>query len=297
MSQLFDTSKDKDIKYHDAYKNITNEESKLATKAKKYYQKLYEQYEKMDCKESNFLDGVKKQWYPRIWEMYFTCQLSNLGFEITCPKGNAPDIKLEINNQIIWIECTVISKGKDAVIEHEDGGVHELNDEDYILRITSALNSKYKQIQTHKESGIIGDNDVVLIAINTGELKLTEIAQIDFPLIQKALYGIGQMTYNVTTKEVKNLHRPKIPKSETATIQSNLFTTTDYEDISGVIFSNWKTTEIEKKLEDDFELTHNLFAKNKLTKGTFKIGIEYLPYENNGVGGFEKVEYKNNPKC
>lgn len=297
MSQLFDTSKDKDIKYHDAYKNITNEESELATKAKKYYQKLYEQYEKMDCKESNFLDGVKKQWYPRIWEMYFTCQLVKLGFKISCPKGNAPDIKLEINNQIIWIECTVISKGKDAVIEHEDGGVHGLNDEDYILRITSALNSKYKQIQTHMNSGIIKENDVILIAINIGELKLTEIAQIDFPLIQKALYGIGNIEWNISKNEIKNIHRPKILKNETIEIKTNIFTTKEYENISGVIFSTWQTTKIEKKLEDDFELTHNLFAKNKLTQGTFKIGTEYLTYENNGVGGFEKVEYKNNPKC
>ncbi len=59
----------------------------------------------------------------------------------------------------------------------------------------------------------------------------------------------------------------------------------------GVIFSNWKTTEIEKKLEDDFELTHNLFAKNKLTKGTFKIGTEYLPYKEKGIGGFKTVKY------
>ena len=97
--------------------------------------------------------------------MYFTCQLAELGYDISCPKGNAPDIKLEIDDKVIWIECTVISKGKNAVIEHEDGEVHELNDENYILRITSALDSKYEQIQTHKKSGIIGDNDIVLIAI------------------------------------------------------------------------------------------------------------------------------------
>jgi hypothetical protein len=135
------------------------------------------------------------------------------------------------------------------------------------------------------------------IAINTGELMMTDIAQLDYPLIQKALYGIGQMTYNFTTQEVKNLHRSRVPKSKNVSIRSNMFTTTDYEDISGVIFSNWKTTEIEKKLEDDFELTHNLFAKNKLTKGTFEIGTEYLPDENESVGGFEKVEYKNSSKC
>jgi len=289
MKKLFDTSGA--LGYHNAYKNIANEESELARKAKNFYQKLYEAYQINECEEANFLDGIQKQWYPRIWEMYFTCQLAELDYEVSCPKGNAPDIKLKINDQIIWIECTIISKGQDAVTEHEDEEIHELNDEDYILRITSALNSKHKQIQTHKESGIINNNDIVLIAINTGELMMTDIAQLDYPLIQKALYGIGQMTYNFTTKEVKNLHRPKIPKSEAVTIQSNLFTTPDYEYISGVIFSNWKTTEIEKKLEHDFELIHNLFAKNKLTKGTFKIGTEYLPYENNGVGGFEKVEY------
>lgn len=277
--------------YHNAYKNIASESSELARKARDFYQTLYKSYQKNKCEEANFLDGIQKQWYPRIWEMYFTCQLGELGFKISCPKGNAPDIKLEIGDQVIWIECTVISKGKDAVVEHEDGEVHELIDEDYILRITSALDSKYKQIQTHKESGIIDENDVVLIAINIGELMLTNIAQLDYPLIQKALYGVGQLTYNFTTQEVKNLHRPKVPKSEDVAIQSNMFTTTDYEDISGVIFSNWKTTEIEKKLKDNFELTHNLFAKNKLTKGTFKIGTEYLPYENEGVGGFEKVEY------
>lgn len=104
---------------------------------------------------------------------------------------------------------------------------------------------------------------------------------------------IGQMIYNFITQEVKNLYIPQVQKSEDVSIQSNMFTTTEYEYISGVIFSNWKTTEIERKLKDDFELTHNLFAKNKLTKGTFKIGTEYLPYknENEDLGSFEKVEY------
>lgn len=121
--------------------------------------------------------------------MYFTCQLAELGFEISCPKGNAPDIKLKINDQTIWIVCTVISKGNDAVIEHIDGEVYELDDEDYILRITSALDLKYKQIKTHKVKEVIGENDIVLIAINTGELMLTNIAQLDYPLILKSLYG------------------------------------------------------------------------------------------------------------
>ncbi|MDD5359603.1 MAG: hypothetical protein PHI02_04995 [Sulfurovaceae bacterium] len=285
MKKLFEAT---NPSYHPAYNTIVS--GKLAKKSKDFYQKLYALYQKNECEEKNFLDGVKKQWYPRIWEMYFTCQLAELGFDISCPKGNAPDIKLKIGDQVIWIECTVISKGKDAVIEHEDGEVHELNDEDYILRITSALNSKYNQIQTHKKSRIIGKNDIVLIAINTGELQLAEIAQTDYPLIHKALYGIGNMEWNVSKDEVKNTQRQKITK-KTTEIKTNLFTTKEYKNISGVIFSDWKTIQIEKKLKDDFELTHNLFAKNKLTKGTFKIGIEYLPYESNGVGGFEKVEY------
>lgn len=288
MKNFFDSIDDN---YHSAYNSIIKVKSEIAKKSKIFYEKLYETYKKNGCEEANFLDGVKKQWYPRIWEMYFTCQLKGHNFQISCPKGNAPDIKLEVDNKTIWIECTVISKGENAVSEYHDGTVQELNDEDYILRITSAMKSKYIQIESHRKAGVIKDNDIVLIAINSGELMLTNVAQLDYPLIQKALYGVGQMTYNFTTEETKNLIRNEIINSNDSLINTNLFTTNDYEYISGVIFSNWKTTEIEKNLEDDFELTHNLFAKNKLPNSFFKMGIEYIPYEEKGLGGFEKINY------
>lgn len=282
------------IDYHPAYKNIAEEKSPLAIKAKKYYQNLYEQFIQFNCEEANFLDGVKKQWYTRIWEMYFTCNLNDLDYKVSCPKGNAPDIKLKIGNQVIWIECTTLSKGNEAVTEYEDGELHTLCDEDYILRITSTINSKYKQIEQHIKSGIIGANDIVLIAINTGELMLTQIAQHDYPLIQKALYGIGRMTYNFTTKKANNLNRLQIVNTNDTKIKTNLFTKKEYENISGVIFSTWKSTEIEQNLSDNFELTHNLFAKNKLEEGFFNFGTEYIPLENKGVGEFVRTIHTSN---
>jgi len=282
------------IDYHPAYRNIVEKKSPLAIKAKEYYQNLYEQFIQLNCEETNFLDGVKKQWHSRIWEMYFTCKLNDLDCKVSCPKGNAPDIKLKISDQVIWIECTTLSKGDKAITEHEDEELHTLYDEDYILRITSAMDSKYKQINAHIKSGVIKENDIVLIAINTGELMLTDIAQHDYPLIQKALYGIGGMTYNFTTKKTKNLHRPLVANSNDAKIKTNLFTTKNYEYISGVIFSTWKSTEIEKNLSDNFELTHNLFAKNKLEEGFFKFGTEYIPFEDKDRGEFVKTIHNSN---
>ena len=292
MKDLF--SLNEKINYHPAYKNIVEKKSLLAIKAKEHYQNLYEQFIQLNCEETNFSDGIKKQWHSRIWEMYFTCKLNDLDYKVSCPKGNAPDIKLKIGDQVIWIECTTLSKGDKAITEHEDEELHTLYDEDYILRITSAIDSKYKQINAHIESGVIKENDIVLIAINTGELMLTDIAQHDYPLIQKALYGIGSMTYSFTTKKIKNLNRPLIANSNDAKIKTNLFTTEDYKYISGVIFSTWKSTEIEQNLSDNFELTHNLFAKNKLEEGFFNFGIEYIPFEDKGRSEFRKMTHSSN---
>jgi hypothetical protein len=289
LKELFDLSET--VNYHPAYENIALEKSSLAIEAKSFFQKLYNKYVELNYEENNFLDGIKKQWHPRVWELYFTIKLMELGFDINCPKGNAPDVKIQNDNQIIWIECATLSKGNGAVKECDDDVLHTFNDEDYILRITSTITSKYKQIENHRESGVIGSEDIVLIAMNTGELDLTEIAQMDFPLIQKALYGIGSMTYNFTTKEVSNQHRLNVKKSNNVKIKTNYFATDEYENISGIIFSDWKSTEISKKLTEGFELTHNLYAKNKLREGFFKIGCEYMPYINDNLGEFKKLAY------
>jgi len=66
MRKLFYSNNKTD--YHLAYKNILEEKSPLAVIAKEYYQTLYERYIELLCEEPNFLDGVQKQWYPRIWE-------------------------------------------------------------------------------------------------------------------------------------------------------------------------------------------------------------------------------------
>ncbi len=285
---------EKQIDYHPAYINITEEISEPAKKAKKYYQKLYEVYQEEQCEESNFLDGVRKQWYPRIWELYFIYQLKGLGFNVSCPKAKGyPDLKIVTENQTIWIECTTVSKGNNAVIEYEDGKLHTLNDEDYISRITSAVASKNNQIIKQIKNGFIHENDIVLIAINTGELNFAKIAQMDNSLIHKALYGIGNMSYNFTKKEAFNRYRQTIKSRKGSEIKTNLFTTSKYKNISGIIFSNWKTTELDKLLQDDFELTHNLFANNSLENEFFKIGTEFIPFQDNGKGRFDKIVYNN----
>jgi len=289
LKELFDLSET--INYHPAYENIAREKSSLAIEAKSFFQKLYKKYVELNYEENNFLDGIKKQWYPRVWELYFTIELMELGFDISCPKGNAPDVKIQNGNQIIWIECATLSRGNNAVKEYDNCLLNTLYDEDYILRITSTIASKYKQIQSHIKSGIIGSDDIVLIAINSGELTLTEIAQIDFPLIQTALYGIGSITYSFTTKEVSNQSRLNIENHNNRKIKTNYFTTDEYKNISGIIFSNWKSTEIKKNLSESFELTHNLFAKNKLQEVFFKIGTEYMEYINGNLGKFKKLAY------
>ncbi|QOY50999.1 hypothetical protein [Candidatus Sulfurimonas baltica] len=279
-----------EINYHQAYRNIAEEKSELAMQAKKYYQDLYETYQKEQCEESNFLDGLEKQWYTRVWELYFATQLKELNFDISCPKAKGhPDLKLIHKEETIWIECTTISKGDNAVVEYEDGEIHTLNDEDYISRITSAIATKNEQINKQIDNGVIGQNDIVIIAINTGELNLAKIAQMDNSLIHKALYGIGNLSYNFKKKESFNSSRFNIESANGSKIKTNLFTTNEYENISGIIFSNWKPTEIHESIKNDFEFTHNLFARNSLENGFFKIGMEYLPFKNNGVGEFEKI--------
>lgn len=251
---------------------------------KEWMEKLWEQYEQYA--DTHFLEDFKRQFAQRSWELYLGTSLLNRGFKLGKhnPAGPDFDVQNEKGERLTWIEAITTDKGKgsDKVPEMVHGAVMDVPEEEMLLRISNALDKKFKKYQVELTKEIIKNNEPYVIAVNRSPLDHVDPG---LPLILKALFGIGHQALRIMAGGIRQEEpesfwtgRPKIGKQSGTDVPMLFFEDSTHSGISSVIYCTdnvLNSPHIPQEMGENFVIIHNPLAKNALHDGFFPFGDEH----------------------
>ncbi|MDY6821167.1 MAG: hypothetical protein SVN78_06060 [Deferribacterota bacterium] len=246
-------------------------------------------WEKFRCyADSHFQTELKTNFYQRTWEMYVGNVLLEKKLEIQSKKSKneGPDFVID---EIAYIECVAPTKGDptkaDSVTEPFEADTldeikfQELPVDKIILRITQAIKGKQDQYNKWKCKNWFNEKLPFIIAVNISALGYSESSSI--PYVLKALFGIQHEQINIKTGEISVSIRSEITKSSGKLVPVNCFKSTDFEFVSGVLYSNKRVLNHPENIGEDCIFVNNPFAVNPVDESFVKLFKNWTAVKNN----------------
>lgn len=262
-----------------AYLNIRHPTNEILKKAHDLCESLWLTYE--HYADRHFRKQLSISFYERFWEMDLTCAFLEKGFEVQSVE-TGPDILLEPSTKRIWIEAVAPKNGtgEDAVEPPQIGVAISIPSERVMLRITSAIEEKYKKILHYKAKGIIANDEPCIIAINASQVDFSKNAALT-PWIIKSVFAVGDPYYSFdrnTGKVVdQGIHyKGLIKKKNGESVNTTYFLNSEYSEISGILYSSADCCNRPTNTGEDYILVHNPFAANKLPRNEISFGQEVI---------------------
>lgn len=248
----------------------------------------------------------------RFWEMYLVTSFLEDRFCLVEKKySEGPDIKIKLENRIIWVEAVVPGPGEetnnDRVPDLEEGIVYEIPDKQMKLRLTNAFSEKFSKYKKYREKNLVKEEDDYVIAIN-GSLIGSIGHERDVPRIVRVLFSIGDLVYHVRVPdnfdqkseivEQSHEYQGEIVKCEGSKVPTGLFLNDEYAGVSTVLYSDCRLLNFDytensnhRRLSRSFILVHN--SKRHLVhtwraSGLLRCGIGY--YAISDIDGVSKKD-------
>ncbi len=264
-----------------------------ANEIQKYFDEMLQNYLPFCQNSHKFLKEIEVDPMACLWEVYLAKVMLEKGFRLEKAPPKGPDIKVLLDNKkLLWIEAVAVD-GDDRVRTDfsPNGGVDE---EGYLLRLTSGIRDKKKKIIGYIKDGVVGPDDFCVIAINTGKFRFFGGSGPYYPAIAKVAYMIGRFSVKWPIEDGKAVGEPEgfhprrlsILKKGKVPISSNLFSQDEYKPISAFIYSG-QNFGLSKNGEN-ITTAYNPLATNKLNEELFKFGKRCFVSENHVL--YEKYE-------
>ncbi len=182
------------------YDDLTKE-SNAAKRA--YVESLWKRFESLA--DPHFHDQVTRDFHRRYWEMHLACQLLDHGLRVESD-AHGPDIRIERDGATpIWIEAVAPSRGAgdDAVPEIRwDGKAIRVPDDEVLLRLRSAIETKYRGRESYADEGVIGGDESYVVAVNGARVPWACKADLEVPRIVRSVLPIGH--YAVDWRRIRS---------------------------------------------------------------------------------------------
>ncbi|PIT99090.1 MAG: hypothetical protein COT74_11615 [Bdellovibrionales bacterium CG10_big_fil_rev_8_21_14_0_10_45_34] len=236
------------------------------------------------CGDSHFQQDAVENPQQRWWEMYLSWVLYKVaGFKGHKVNGEGPDFCVLLpDGKKIWIEAVAVKAGTNdnEVTRPPVGRAGTLPVDKMVLRVTSAFADKARKIERYIEQKIISPEDAVVIAINTGEMRDSDLADQYPPLAVRALLGVGAMAFKVSVHlgdtvernedvEVVFPEQKSIQKSQQASISTEGLL--NNPSVSGVFTSTRHLVDMMDSGKD-LKILLNPKARSPLDASLFKVG-------------------------
>jgi hypothetical protein len=234
-------------------------------KARQDCEALWELFE--SYADRNFRDQIRRDFYPRYWEMYLTTFLIREGYAVCCPKPDGLDVGIEFEGRPVWFEATSPTRGKDgapdqvpALVAGGDEAVaREVPNESMVLRYLNSISTKYKcQFKKWLGRGIVGPDDAFVIAINPRRLD-SDIADTDPPRILQAAFTWGSPYIIINTDTLRTVDsgyqfRDAITKASGKPVPTGVFHLDEYAGLSGLLCSRVDAVNKPEEMGANFQL-------------------------------------------
>ena len=250
------------------------------------------------CPDAHFEREIREQFHQRAWEAYLACLLLDGGHELRKTRSKGPDLCIE-GETPAWIEAIAVEPGvsDDKVKNQEERrdtntsqieGVWTgelLSEQSLILRCTSAMALKSQKFKEYKSQGIVGCNDICLVAISLGKLEGVSLFFSTRPesIFLKAFFGIGEEYVAYTPHSGGGIrhghhHRPTVAKASGNTVSACQFLSDDATHVSGLLGTCVDIFNA-KSAPSEILLVNNPKALSPLSPRIVNIGSEFRAEE------------------
>ena len=232
-------------------------------------------------------EAASRALHAVIWEMCLAATFVDRGHDVKTRtekrrREGGPD--LQIGDVCAWVEAVIATAGvgPDAVPplnDDPDSPATEVPDRQLLLRLTNAIDEKWRKYLGYRRAGIVEETEPFVIAINGADLP-AGILECTPPRIARAVFGIGSLVVSFDRETLRAVGEhyaamPNVAKLSGSNVGTTHFRDDRYAGISAVI---WGTASLWMRpgfFGRDLIVVHNPFAANPLPRGWFREGVEY----------------------
>ncbi|MFA6954695.1 MAG: hypothetical protein WC538_02345 [Thermoanaerobaculia bacterium] len=231
-------------------------------------------------------EAAANDFHSVFWEMYLVAALLDRGLPVTKRelrrrRNGGPDI--QIGDVDAWVEAVTAGEGSgdDAVPPlRTDGSFAFAPDIEILLRITNAIDAKWKKYNAYRESGLVKSGEPFIIAINGARLPCARQGPGGAPRIVRAVFGIGPLVVLLDPETGQCVGEqfvpmPSVIKSSGAEVETGYFCDSQYSGISAVMWGTVDAWNRPDTFGRDIFLVHNPLAAVPLSRGWFREGVEF----------------------
>jgi hypothetical protein len=193
-----------------------------------------------------FVDQFRRDFPQRSWELYVLAWLARSGATLERSPGTGPDFCAR-HPRIgrFWIECVVPTPGtgENRVWERDDNTRVWSGppDEPLALRYTSTVQAKITKITSYRRRNIVAPTEPVIVALNQGAIRDSDLHDVELPLAMMVLYGVGDTVLRIDpyahTSEVEVQPRIEIQNRSGAPVSAVIFAEPASAVIAGVMLA------------------------------------------------------------
>jgi hypothetical protein len=236
--------------------------------------------------------GDDGKFWSSVWEAMLYRHFVSLGLQVannSRPSGqHGPDFSIEWNGKTIWVEAVVPGpQGIPADYLEPPGReirVRNKPDQERVLRCTSAIADKKAKFDEYRGKGIVGAEDITVIALNICRLSDWDVdgnGISQLPLSLEAVFPVGPLAVAITPQgtladQAQHVARFAVRKPSGVSIETANFLNRDFATISAVLQGHQKDL-YQKPLV--LGTVHNPLAANPLPPGLFKPFKEFVAKE------------------
>ena len=223
------------------------------------------------------------------WELYLATSFRRAGIELTSWDKRAPTIGIPdvvAINPRVWIEAVMpwIGEKSDQLKEPPPGEVYNVPHDQFVLRLTAAIQEKAKKFDTYIENGTVQPSEPMVIAVSGGRLPF-KFSDAPVPRIVRALFGVGDVGVQLDVKSGEIVshfvqHQDRVFKRAGAEVRTDAFLNHEYDHISAVLYSAVDHVNCKCSPGDDFILVHNPHARVPIAKSWLRTCDQYSVEEN-----------------
>lgn len=261
------------------YVNVRDTKDGFCAAGRAFTEQLWPQF--APYADSQFLREAKDYFTERFWEMYLGCTLLDCNLEIGTPGNEGPDLYADIRNERVWFEATAPSAGtgSDQVPEPVEGKAIFVPENQMLLRLTAAIETKRVHVEKAEAKGIVSSDEGAVICINGRNIPHSISDYLPHRIV-KAVFPIGneKIALDRETLEVVDSGfevRPHITKASGSKVPTTGFLDARLATVSAVIYSRVDCANHPARMGDDFVCVHNPNATHPLPIGFLGRGIEY----------------------
>ncbi len=272
-----------------AYINIRNAEREATVAARTNCEALWRDFE--PYADEHFRTQFQLHFRERWFEMYLTVTMIRAGLDVACPKPG-PDIRFSHAGRPVWIEMICPGPGApgggDSVPQTtytEMGATPTVTTvpiRQQVLRLTGAIEGKRRKFDDYREGGIVGADDVCIIAVSFRGIDWMWADAQD--LMLRAVYGQGDQTVSFAPGETGPTEFGRralasVRRTKGAQVPVTSFVDSSMPLISAVISSTATCPISEAEMGRDLIVWPNLTADRPVPVGAFPVGFQVSAQE------------------